>query len=160
MTAEEYNDKPTGSNDGRNPQMTDMMWWQQKHEDSPCEGPYESRDEAISAGRYEWDGEGFYVLQAASDPVKLSEWLGADRMIERAEEDIQDSDRYNADYDDVIFDVKPDQEADLASRIKRACDEWQDEYGLRFVPCTFSRSTVPEYIAPMVSGEALIGEKK
>jgi len=69
-------------------------------------------------------------------------------MLETAEDNIADSDRVNYEYGDEgpFFGCTPEQERDLEERIKRACDEWQEEHGLVFKSNTFSASRNREYV--------------
>lgn len=80
----------------------------------------------------------FEIAECRNRPVPLADWIGAERLLERADEEICDSDRRGSEFDDdTVFDVTPEQSADLISRIRRACDEWQAAHGLVFTVNTF-----------------------
>lgn len=129
------------------------LWWWTPHEEAGCSGPYKTREDAITAGRGERPWASFYVAQARQAPVLLGDWIGADELIERAEDAIMDSDRVTPDFDEVVFEVTPAQEADLAARIKATCAVWQAGHGLTFVPRTFSWMGELEFV-PALDPEA------
>lgn len=127
----------------------DWQWYQARHEEGSYGGPYGSRDEAIAEGRGEWgddDDGGFWVAEATNPPVKLSDWIGADDLIERAEEAVFDNDRASSEWDDSIFEASKEQKADLKARISAACDEWQKAHGLTFHCSTFEAMRNVEHI--------------
>jgi hypothetical protein len=88
----------------------------------------------------------FQVAEATNPPIMLRDWIGADNALERADESIYDNDRVSSEYDDTIFDVTPEQDADLQLRIKKACDEWQETHGLKFKTSTFEKMRSHEEI--------------
>lgn len=129
---------------------SDMKWYY-----SPCEefftGPFETRDEAILNGMASYDDVGFCVAQASNPPVKLSDWIPYQEILEYAEASIFDNDRASYEYDgDGIFNVTPSQEKDLKARIKKACDEWQADNGISFSCSTFYYMSAPEWIGGVV----------
>ena len=118
-------------------------------------GPLDSREEAIEQGREEYNGEAFDICEAKQDPLKVSDWIDADRILEWAEEQVGDSDRICFEFDEPpYFPVKPEQEKDLTERIKRACDEWQAAHGLVFKVSTFSAARSHETIPEIETSEA------
>ncbi|RRH72028.1 hypothetical protein [Falsigemmobacter faecalis] len=121
-------------------------WHWAPFEDEYWVGPFDSRELAIEAGKQEREDSGFYVAQAINAPIKLSDWIGADDLIERADESIFDSDRVSSEFDDIVFTATKAQQQDLAARVKRACDEWQEAHGLSFHASTFAEMTPPERI--------------
>ncbi len=67
--------------------------------------------------------------------------------MQRAEEEIAESDRASVEYDDgPYFDATGEQISDLGRRIGITCDEWQSSHGLKFVPSTFSASRNHEHV--------------
>jgi hypothetical protein len=130
-------------------EMSDWKWWVGQGGERYTSGPHDSREQAIEAGREEYTGDAFDICEAKQDPLKVSDWIDADRMLEWAEEQVEDSERVCWEFDDPpYFPVKPDQEKDLVERIKRACDEWQEAHCLVFTVSTFSavrnHETIPE----------------
>lgn len=47
-------------------------WWAGYDGDTFTSGPHDTREQAIFAGREEFDGSGFYVIEAATMPIKFS----------------------------------------------------------------------------------------
>lgn len=122
------------------PQSDDAgKWYTAYAEDAEnWSGTHDSREAAISYGENNYD-EYFYVCRAGQRAEPLSAWIGADELIERANDAILDSDRCHPEADDdAIFDPTPEQEADLVRRIKAVCDAWQVAHGLQFIPRTFA----------------------
>jgi hypothetical protein len=124
-------------------------WWSGTSEEVYTHGPFDTKDEALEAARQDASGEfqaedgtwlvHVYFCEATNPPLRLADWIGADQLIERAEEEIADSDRTDYEFDEgPFFDVKPDQEKDLITRIEAACDDWQKDHGLIFTCRTFA----------------------
>lgn len=141
--------------------MTDKTegwgWWHARSEEDPHTGPFSTRDEAIEdavgSGNYDdEDDDGtpchlFSICDARQDPLRLADWIRADLILECAEENLHDDDRICPEYDDgPFFKATPDQDRDLQSRIKAACDEWQAAHGLVFSANTFSAQRNQENI--------------
>lgn len=118
-------------------------------------GPCDNREEAIDAAK--WDGLGefkddegnwkqaIHLVEARKDGLRLSEWINVEGALERAVDSFHDSDRAS-EYDEDVFDMTKDQEADLTARIKRVCDEWQDHHRLVFPTWTFSATRNRDYV--------------
>lgn len=134
----------------------EWKWWGGTDEEVCTWGPYDTRDEVIQAGIEDGCGEfqdesgkwkiGFHIVEARKDHLRLSDWIDADRALERADESVADSD-LASEYDDGgYFDCTTEQQRDLERRIKSACDEWQDHHGLAFKTWTFSASRNNEYV--------------
>lgn len=137
------------------------QWHWAHHDDEYWSVPFDSREAAIEAGRLEIESAGFFVAQAINSPIRLSAWIGADELFDQAEERIFDSDRASSEYDDEIFSATKEQRHDLAERIKKACDEWQDAHGLSFHCSTFESMTAPERVPALeaaAGNEALTDE--
>lgn len=141
----------TNANDG-------WAWWSGHDEEWMNCGPCDTREEAIEEARQDACGEfqdeadgkwkvSVYVVEARQDPLRLADWIETDRLLERAEESLYDSDRVSGEHDDgPWFECTKEQEADLAARIKRACDEWQEAHGLVFTSQTFSASRNHDHV--------------
>ena len=132
--------------------MTDQRewnWYQARNEEGSYSGPHATRDDAIAEGHGEWgedDEHGFWIAEFTNPPVKLSEWIHAESLLERAEESIFDNDRASQDWDDAIFEASTEQQDDLKARIIAACDEWQEAHGLTFHCSTFESLRNIEFI--------------
>lgn len=122
-------------------------------------GPCDTRDEAIAEATQDCSGEfqdeadgkwkvGIHLVEARQDPLRLSRFVDVERMLERAEEDVSESDMVNYDFGDdgPFFKATPVQENDLEARIKKACDEWQDAHSIAYKPHTFSASRNHDYV--------------
>lgn len=124
-------------------------WWGGISEEWCTIGPHLTRDAVIAEAieneinaAQGADGRwtvSVFVCEARQDPLRLADWIDAERLIERAEESLYDSDRVSGEYDEgPFFRATPEQEKDLITRIKAACDQWQAEHGLKFACSTFS----------------------
>ena len=106
------------------------QWWSSTDEEN-YDGPFKTREAAIA----ELDGECGWVCEAHQSPLRLADFIDTDLILEGAEDSACDM---SNEHGDPIFDVTGDQRGDLEARIKRACDEWQDAHGLRFIPWSFT----------------------
>jgi len=132
-------------------------WFASTDEEWMPYGPRLTREQVIADAESGCAGEfladdglwklAFQIWEARQDPLRLADWFGADRALERAEEQLYDSDRVSPDFEDgPFFDATPEQEADLTERLKRACDEWQVAHGLVFTCQTFSATRRSERV--------------
>lgn len=138
--------------------ISEWKWWGGYNEEICVYGPCDTKEEVIAEAIDDRMGEfqdedgnwkiGVHVAEARNDPIRLADWIEADRLLERADEDIYESDRVSSDYDDCgpIISCTHEQEKDLQDRIKAACDEWQAAHGLVFTVCTFSHTRNHEYV--------------
>ncbi len=133
------------------------QWWAGSDEEWCTVGPEDTREAIIQAatndslGEFQHEGGGwnlsFHIVEARQDPLRLADWIEADRLLERAEEGLSDSDRVSSEYDDgPWFECTPEQEKDLEERVKRACDEWQAAHRLVFSCATFSHTRNKEKV--------------
>ncbi|MFG1331226.1 hypothetical protein V5F41_08215 [Xanthobacter autotrophicus] len=124
-------------------------WWAGQDEEVCTIGPCGSRDEVIAEAKAERLGEfqddedvwklKFHICEAEKAPLRLSDWIDFDDLMDRAEEAMSDSDRVGCDGDEgPWFDATKEQQADLEKRIHAACNEWQTDHGLVFTCMTFS----------------------
>jgi hypothetical protein len=133
----------------------DWEWWAGQGGEHFTSGPHDSREAAVEAGKEEFPGEPFDICEAKQAPLKLSDWIDVDRIMQDAEDSIDESDRVCSDFDEPpYFPVTPEQEKDLTARIKRACDEWQAAHGLVFTVRTFSDARNHESIPAEETSEA------
>ncbi|MFC3163105.1 hypothetical protein [Ciceribacter thiooxidans] len=133
------------------------QWWAGKDEEWCTVGPEDTRKAIIQAATGDELGEcqddggawhlSFHIVEARQDPLRLADWIETYKLLERAEENFADGDRRADEHDDgPWFECSPEQEKDLAERIKRACDEWQAAHGLVFTCSTFSHTRNSEHI--------------
>lgn len=141
------------------------QWWAGSSDEWCTVGPEGSREEIIQAATNdslgETDDDGswklvFHIVEARQDDLRLADWIESDRLLERAEDSMADSDRTSSEYDDgPWFECSPEQEKDLEERVKRACDEWQAAHGLKFSCPTFSHTRNNEVVVVDLAIEAL-----
>ncbi|WP_353429219.1 hypothetical protein [Paracoccus denitrificans] len=135
------------------------QWYSGRNDENFSFGPCDTREEAIrlavedgmceerSADDPEvWENH-IHLVEAQSAPLRLADWIGTDTLLERADEAVADSDRICHEHGDgPWFEATPEQEADLAARLCRACDEWQAAHGLTFTCRTFSATRNAEFV--------------
>lgn len=137
--------------------MTEYKWYASRDEEYCTVGPCDTREQAIAEaiddcmGEYEADDGSyrlsFYIMEAKNEPLKLSDWIDVDRMLEDADEKVGDSDRVAYEYDEPpYFEFDGKLYKDLEARIKKACDDWQTEHNLVFRVTTFSHVRGTEHI--------------
>lgn len=135
----------------------DWQWYSGRDGETYQFGPYANKADAVREAQDDACGEfqdddgvwkvGVHVCEATNPPIRLADWVGADRLIERAEDDLVDSDRVGHDFDEgPFFSCTAAQENDLLSAIKVACDEWQARNGLVFTCNTFLNMRNQEYL--------------
>lgn len=131
-------------------------WYSGNDEEHFSLGPFETRQDAIDTARDDACGEfqdvdgswkvGIHLVEARKESLRLSEWIDVERMIERADEDVGESDRASENDDPPYFDIGPAYAAVLERRIKAVVDAWQKSSGLTFDTYTFSAMRNPEYV--------------
>lgn len=137
---------------------TEGKWeWWAGNDEWKTVGPEPTREAVIQAATDDCIGEtkdengnwvlAFEIIEARQDPLRLADWCRFDELIERANDDLSDSDRVAAEYDDGPW-IEPngEQEKNLIERLKKACDDWQEAHGLVFKTRTFSHSRNTEDI--------------
>ena len=136
---------------------TGWAWWSGRSDEWFEHGPFSAREDAIDEAQCDASGEfldedgiwkvGIHIAEARQDPLRVADWIGADWILDRAEDLLCDSERVSSENDDgPWFEVTKEQESDLVDRLKRACDEWQDAHGLVFTCNTFSAMRNAEYV--------------
>ena len=144
----------------------EWQWWAGRDDEWCTVGPEPTRDAVIDAAVADGAGEvqddngnwmhKFHIMEARQDPLRLSDWIGLNWLLERANESLADSDRVSCENDDgPWFDATPEQEKELCDRIRRVCDAWQMEHGLKFHSTTFSHARNSEYVS--MEADALKG---
>lgn len=123
-------------------------WYAGSNDEHYAIGPCETRDDAIQQGRVDFgDDVGFYIIEAQKVHIRLADYIGADNVLEEAEERAYDLTNEDG---DPIFDVTEDQYKDLSSRLRTACDEWQKAHAINFIPWAFTSTGNAEFIEPEV----------
>jgi len=136
---------------------TGWTWWAGDNEEWLSIGPEATRDDAVDEAVGQCVGEfrdeaggkwklGIHVVEARQDKLRLADWIGADRLIERVEEDIFENDVAAEDYCGEYVNCTKEQEADLVARVKGVCDAWQDECGIVIQMRTFTATRNAEYV--------------
>jgi len=149
--------------------QSQWQWWAGSSEEWCTVGPEDTREAIIQAATNDRLGEfqdeeggwnlSFSIVEARQDPLRLSDWIETDRLLERAEDSMADSDRTSSEYDDgPWFCCTPEQEKDLEKRVKRACDEWQAAHSLTFSCATFSHTRNQEHVVVELPKDASTSE--
>lgn len=132
---------------------SEWQWWAGGNDEWYSVGPCATREEATEKAVAKADRNecstlvSVYVCEARQDPLRLADWVGLDYILERADENLCDSDRVGSKYDDgPWFECTKEQEADLIEALKRTCDEWQKRHGLKFTCQTFSHVRNQEFV--------------
>ena len=139
------------------------FWWAGRNDECFQVGPCPTREAAIAAaaderlGEFHDETDGFLklrfeIVEAQSAPLRLADWIDADSILERADENLADSDRIGEE-DGPWFDASSEQEADLVASLKAAADAWQVRHGLRFTCKTFSNMRNEETVVLPVLGQ-------
>jgi hypothetical protein len=125
--------------------MTSENWeWWVGHEDELAyHTSCDTREEAVRIASEDQDGG--YICEAIQPAVHLKDYFRADRFLDNAEDDAWD-DHGNPEGDNNMFEVTPDQEKALETKVRAAIAEWQAEQGLHFVGFKFSAQRNEEYI--------------
>ncbi len=141
------------------------QWWAGRSEEWFDVGPEGTKAAIIKAATNDSLGENdddgswklsFHIVEARQDPLRIADWLDLDALIERAEDNVADSDRVASENDDgPWFECSPEQEKDLRQRVARACDEWQAAHGLAFKTATFSHTRNSEHVVVDLAINAL-----
>lgn len=124
------------------------QWWAGDNDEHYSVGPCATREEAIAEAvdtdvGYDETPDGpvnhLHLCEALMyPPLRLANYLNLRRIIEDAEEQVEEMNNPNGDR--TLFDASADQLSDLAERLKRACDEWQQAQGLVFNAYTFQKT--------------------
>lgn len=125
-------------------------WWAgTEYSDTFAVGPCATRQEAIDqacaekVGYREKDGEAYCrmtITEAINPALQLSDWIDVEEMVDRADEQVADSDRVCYEFDEPpYFAIEPEAFKDLTDRVKRAVSDWQKIHRPNFKVCTFER---------------------
>ncbi|MDQ7775288.1 MAG: hypothetical protein Q4615_04895 [Paracoccus aminovorans] len=137
-------------------------WWAGQNEEYFTIGPCATREEAIAEAvsdgccesqvpsedpdaPEEWEHR-ICLLEAQQAPLRLADWIGAEDALEKADEWVAESDRATEYDEGPWFEATPEQEADLVTRLRRACDEWQAAHGLIFNARSFSAVRTNDFV--------------
>lgn len=136
--------------DHAKPEVGDWRWWF-GNDDEVFTTECATREEAVSIATEEYDG-GYICEARAYQNMPLAGFFDAERFIEDAED--KASDLTSPDHGhDVLFEVTPEQEADLERSVRAAIALWQKRHGLAFKPWMFERSRNHEYIPAPVEAD-------
>lgn len=124
--------------------MNEWKWYAGPNEEFFSEGPFDTKDQAISAGADSF-GESFHILEAIKEPILLSNFIpDGGYLLEWADEAAMELG--DPDSGDPIFDLPQDKVESLTTCVKEAVNRWQAEQGLVFMPWVFSHTRNEEYI--------------
>lgn len=123
-------------------------WWAGSDEENMTIGPCDTREAAIGEATDDRSGEfeaedgtwklSVHVVEARQDPLLVSDWA-FHYFISNADERLSESSRVAAENDEgPWFVCSPEQEENLVAKLKKVCDQWQQENTLEFISYTFS----------------------
>jgi hypothetical protein len=112
------------------PSADEAGWqWYCSHDDENFQGPYDTRDEAVSVGRENWSGEAFSIIEARKRDLRR--YLpGPDQFIDEILERACDDDQFGDDTADLIGDQ--DRVAAAKTALRAALAKWWDDHGAIF----------------------------
>lgn len=139
------------ADDRRSFDETPWNWYAGENEEVLTVGPLPTREAVIKEAAGQRLGEhldkvdgswklAFHVVEARQDPLRLSAYVDAERLLEDAENSLESSDRMTEMDEGPIFDCSADQQADLEARVREVCDRWQESHGLTFRVKSFSHA--------------------
>lgn len=127
------------------------QWWAGSSEEHYTEGPFNTRAEAIEAGEEVFYGDdGFYIIEASLQDLKLSWYFEARDFIQEVEENRCDDLRYD---DETVFETTNQQECDLEEMVRATIDAWQIKHGLHFGGKAFINERNKEFV-PVIAPES------
>lgn len=118
-----------------------MAWWYSQDEDR-WNGPCSDREEAISEGRDNYNGEGFMVMEADTGDYDMT--LDSAHILEKLAD--QNEDRGDPDGDAPLYQVTPTQSADLEAMVSSAIKRWVSKHRIDIRAWCFKTQGKPESI--------------
>ena len=111
-------------------QENDWFWCYSRHENGTYFGRFPCCEDALIEGKKAFgDAQGLWIAEAKNTPIQVSDWIDGADLLEIAEDAVFINLRANGEWDDGVFSVTSEQEADLTKRIKAVCNEWQKDHG-------------------------------
>lgn len=147
------------------PWTSDWKWWAGHDEEWMQVGPCDTADQAVEEAvsdelGFDYDATSgfnkctFYLCEARSDPLRLSDWIDVEDILERAEERISDSDRVGCEADEgPFFECTPEQKQELVDAVRDVVDRWQLSHDLKFSCLTFSHTRGGEWRTVVLTEE-------
>lgn len=143
--------------------IDEWAWWAGADGEYFSVGPCATKEAALAeaiadeVGAHKQDGVltlTICICEAKNPPLKLSNWVEAETILERSDEHLACSDRVGHEFDEgPWFECSPEQLADLSASIKQACDDWQSHHKLKFTCGTFCGMRSEETIVMSLPSE-------
>lgn len=138
-------------------QHKDWKWWAGSNEEIFTSGPHDTRDEAIqdALGNEYFNvfvdatgarNAGIHIVEAYIAPLRIADWIGADDIVERAENRISDGMVFAENDEGPWFETTVEQAEDLEQCLRKAANDWQDRHKLVFATTTFEGQRNSEYL--------------
>jgi len=128
----------------------DWKWWVGITDERFGDGPFETREEAITFGRGDYP-EGFYLVRATqfgnAGEMKLSELIEIKDILVEQEENGQFAEMQDPD-GDPFLDFTSTQLDDLDKMVRAVFDEWQAKHNVKIRACLFKDFDRPTFIGP------------
>lgn len=120
-------------------------FWYSSNEENYHGGPCETRDQAVSEAVHSGDfepGDVFTTAFCKIHHLQLAQFFDAERFLDDVEDNLVDD--YQSEDGDPVFEVTPEQEADLQAMVREAITAWQAKHGLDFTSWYFLSTTQEE----------------
>jgi hypothetical protein len=123
--------------------MSNLKWYVGQHgENYPyC---FDTREEALAHGKFDFFDTGFHLTHAAQDPIRLSEHFVLDDWIFDVDSNAL-SELGDPEGDGLLIDV--DFEG-LEEAVRKAIDDWQTAKNVVILPYMFTTIKSSEFIPP------------
>ena len=127
--------------------ITDKYMWWYGTSDDRFDTQHNTREDAIAHGREMCSkhDKGFYICEAITPSVKISNYLDFDLLLEHVNEQCFDN-HGDPDGDGDMLSVTNEQSSILSESIRELVDKWQSNQSITVSSWQFSHSRNKEFI--------------